>query len=391
MSDTFITHIKIGKVRNIVDLEIPLSKTQRQHLIVTGRNGCGKTSLLSALSRFFALILDGRVGTPIIIKGSDPNNAPHKYCTPSDSSEITFNQRLAVINDSKFMVAFFGAKREASTGIPSGIQQVNLKERYAPEERVNNVFVQYIVNLKAERSFARDDGDEESVRRIDAWFGRFEDRLRDLFECENLELVFDRQNFNFFIKIDGKEQFSLAELSDGYSAVISIVTEIMLRMEAAGSHAYDLEGVVLIDEVETHLHVELQKKILPFLCDFFPKIQFIISTHSPFVLSSVANAVICDLEKRIVTQDLSGYSYDALIESYFKSDKYSEILKGKVVLYEALADMPERSDREMDEYFELKHELTSLPKYLAPELDVKLKQIELRQGDRPLIFGNPRP
>jgi predicted ATP-binding protein involved in virulence len=212
-----------------------------------------------------------------------------------------------------------------------------------------------------------------------------------LFECENLELVFDRQNFNFFIKIDGKEQFSLAELSDGYSAVISIVTEIMLRMEAAGSHAYDLEGVVLIDEVETHLHVELQKKILPFLCDFFPKIQFIISTHSPFVLSSVANAVICDLEKRIVTQDLSGYSYDALIESYFKSDKYSEILKSKVVRYEALADMPERSDREMDEYFELKHELTSLPKYLAPELDVKLKQIELRQGDRPPIFGNPRP
>jgi predicted ATP-binding protein involved in virulence len=212
-----------------------------------------------------------------------------------------------------------------------------------------------------------------------------------LFECENLELVFDRQNFNFFIKIDGKEQFSLAELSDGYSAVISIVTEIMLRMEAAGSHAYDLEGVVLIDEVETHLHVELQKKILPFLCDFFPKIQFIISTHSPFVLSSVANAVICDLEKRIVTQDLSGYSYDALIESYFKSDKYSEILKSKAVRYEALADMPERSDREMDEYFELKHELTSLPKYLAPELDVKLKQIELRQGDRPPIFGNPRP
>jgi predicted ATP-binding protein involved in virulence len=378
MSDTFITHIKIGKVRDILDLEIPMSKSERQHLIVTGKNGCGKTSLLSALSRFFTLMLDGWVGTSII---PDQDNVPQEYRIQTDGAEITFNHNPVMIDNgknSKFMAAFFGAKREASTGIPSGIQQVNLKERYAPEERVNNVFVQYIVNLKAERSFARDDGDEESVRRIDAWFGRFEDRLRDLFECENLELVFDRQNFNFFIRIDGKEQFSLAELSDGYSAVISIVTEIMLRMEAAGSHAYDLEGVVLIDEVETHLHVELQKKILPFLCDFFPRIQFIISTHSPFVLSSVANAVICDLEKRIVTEDLSGYSYDALIESYFKSDKYSEILKSKVVRYEALADMPERSDREMDEYFELKHELTSLPKYLAPELDVKLKQIELK-------------
>jgi predicted ATP-binding protein involved in virulence len=377
MSDTFITNIKVVKVRDVVGLEIPLSVTERQHLILTGRNGCGKTSFLLALNK----LLDNLFSSSsnyweqfnLISPGSGKN-----LLLLVDDVEINFNHDYDLIKklkDGTFIFASFDSKRQARIEIPSGIKKVNLRNRYAPSDKINDTFVQYIVNLKAERSFARDDGDEESVRRIDAWFVQFESRLQDLFECENLELVFDRQHFNFFIKIDGKEQFSLAELSDGYSAVISIVTEIMLRMEAAGSHAYDLEGVVLIDEVETHLHVELQKKILPFLCDFFPKIQFIISTHSPFVLSSVANAVICDLEKRIVTQDLSGYSYDALIESYFKSDKYSELLKGKVVRYEALADMPKRSDDEMDEYFELKHELTNLPKYLAPELDIKIKQI----------------
>jgi hypothetical protein len=378
MSDTFITNIKAIKVRDVVGLEIPLSKTEKQHLILTGRNGCGKTSFLLAVNQLLGTVFSS-IG--VYPEGFIPPAIRENPFLLVDNIEINFNDNANLINkfkDDTFIFTSFDSKRQTRIEIPSGVTKIDLRNRRVPGGKINDIFVQYIVNLKAERSFARDDGDEESVRRIDAWFSRFEDRLRELFDCENLELVFDRQNFNFFIKIDGKEQFSLAELSDGYSAVISIVTEIMLRMEAAGSHAYDLEGVVLIDEVETHLHVELQKKILPFLCDFFPKIQFIISTHSPFVLSSVANAVVCDLEKRIVTRDLSGYSYDALIESYFKSDKYSELLGNKVVRYEALADMPERSDDEMDEYFELKHELTNLPKYLAPELDVKIKQIALK-------------
>jgi predicted ATPase len=296
-------------------------------------------------------------------------------------TKITFNSPndiLEKVGNADFIIAFFEAKRQTQIQVPSGINQVPLLERYSPDDKIGSAFVQYIVNLKAERSFARDDGDEEAVAKIDYWFTRFEKHLCNLFGDEDLKLVFDRKNYNFFIDVGGREQFSLSELSDGYSAVISIITEIMLRMEAARSSTYDLEGVVIIDEIETHLHVELQKKILPFLCDFFPRVQFIVSTHSPFVLSSIKNAVICDLENHMVTEDLSGYSYDTLIESYFRSDKYSDILKHKVARYEALADMPDKSNAEIDEYFELRDYLTDLPKYFARELDVKLKQIELK-------------
>lgn len=45
---------------------------------------------------------------------------------------------------------------------------------------------------------------------------------------------------------------------------------------------YNFEGVVLIDELEAHLHIELQRKILPFLTKFFPRVQFIISAHRIF-------------------------------------------------------------------------------------------------------------
>ena len=54
-------------------------------------------------------------------------------------------------------------------------------------------------------------------------------------------------------------------------------------MEKRHSRIYDVQGIALVDEIETHLHIDLQKKILPFLTNFFPKIQFIVTTHSPFV------------------------------------------------------------------------------------------------------------
>lgn len=48
--------------------------------------------------------------------------------------------------------------------------------------------------------------------------------------------------------------------------------------------AYEKEGIVLIDEIETHLHLELQRVILPILTTIFPNIQFVVTTHSPLFL-----------------------------------------------------------------------------------------------------------
>jgi predicted ATPase len=373
MSETFITHIQVKQVRNVSDLDIPLSEHERKHLIITGKNGSGKTSLLDAISHSFP--------TPPPI----PFPAPHCVGTVLDTEKINiqFNyidqgSNIFADPNSAFVIFSFAAQRKVEFSPPQSIQKIDLDTALLQRASLSRHFMQHIVNLKAERSFAKDEGDDQSAQAIDHWFLRFESRLKELFDAKDLELIFDRKNYNFLIKLEDQAPFGLSDLSAGYSAVVQIIAEIMLRMEAARSSAYDVQGIVLIDEIETHLHVELQKKILPFLCDFFPKIQFIVSTHSPFVLSSVENAVICDLQNRMVTEDLSGYSYDTLIESYFRSDKYSDVLKRKVARYEALADMPEKSDRELDDYHTLKHELSSLPKYLAPELEVKLQQIALR-------------
>ena len=121
----------------------------------------------------------------------------------------------------------------------------------------------------------------------------------------------------------------------------------------------------------------LQKIIFAFRTDFFPRVQFIITTHSPFILSSVKDAVIYDLETKTLTTDLSDYSYETLVESYFDVDKYSSEVKERVAEYEVLCKKTKLSDDEFLRKNDLKTELHSLPKFGAPELEVKLQQIEL--------------
>jgi predicted ATP-binding protein involved in virulence len=59
----------------------------------------------------------------------------------------------------------------------------------------------------------------------------------------------------------------------------------------------------------------------------FPNIQFILSTHSPFVISSIKNAVVYDLENQQCLEDVSAYSYEGIVEYYFNADMYSGKIK----------------------------------------------------------------
>ena len=143
---------------------------------------------------------------------------------------------------------------------------------------------------------------------------------------------------------------------------------------------YDFEGIVLIDEVETHLHIELQKKILPFLTEFFPRIQFIVTTHSPYVLNSISNAKVFDLERRVELEDLSMYSSDSLAEGYFGADEYSDKLKQMLERYVLLNEKSGLSEEERAERAKLRSELKNIPRGLSPEAadkfyDAKEQQI----------------
>ena len=105
-------------------------------------------------------------------------------------------------------------------------------------------------------------------------------------------------NFRFDgvkLTIDNKEGVSLPIeiLSDGVKSMFALVADIAYRCSKLNPHhelaSLSTSGVVMIDEIDMHLHPSWQQRVLKDLQTIFPKIQFIVSTHSPQVLSSVSN------------------------------------------------------------------------------------------------------
>ncbi|WP_316249837.1 AAA family ATPase [Acinetobacter guillouiae] len=192
-----------------------------------------------------------------------------------------------------------------------------------------NKLKQHLINIKVNQSLAfTEDNNQEQANKFQEWFNRFDDHLKFLFEDNNAHLVFYRQNFKFKISL-GNREFDFQSLSSGYLAIFEILSDLLVRSEFFEITPSEVHGIVLIDEIDAHLHISLQQKILPFFTNLFPHIQFIVSTHSPFVITSTNNdTVVYDISSdEIFEEDLSIYSHESIIKELFHVQDGNESLK----------------------------------------------------------------
>ena len=99
---------------------------------------------------------------------------------------------------------------------------------------------------------------------------------------------------------DGTGRLEIDQLSGGYRTMLVVAADLARRMAQGNPHLDDplqSEAVVLIDEVELHLHPSWQQTVLPDLRQTFPNAQFLVSTHSPQVLTTVEADCIFELER----------------------------------------------------------------------------------------------
>lgn len=404
----FISSLKINAVRHLKDVEIVVSDDGKmRHLILTGPNGSGKTSVLQALFRHLKLLvedrqlqhLDIRNNIGMCQKGRDDAHArgderqvrglanaltswEKQAASWWGEVEPVIANEKAVAEDfanRQFIVAYYADDRHEKFIAPQTPTRPKLEFAIA-ESKVKD-FLQFLVHLKIQQALAKNEGQNKDADAIERWFADFERILQSIFSDSTLRLAFDYKTYNFEMETEGK-RVSFTALSAGYSAALDIVADLILKMQTSNqlTRGFDMRGIVLIDEIETHLHLSLQKIILQILTRVFPNIQFIISSHSPFVINSVSNVTVFDLKSRERIEDLTEYSYEALAEGVFGVDLASGELKRRLDRMEELAAREALSDVERAELSRMADDFASIPNALAPaqKLRYEMLCVELR-------------
>jgi len=385
--------IEVESVRHLKDISIELSE-ERPHLILTGKNGSGKSSLLNAIMLFLTNGVQNKQLQNLVAYQqsitalenqlkTNPANAQTPQYTANLRHFKTAIQNIKngvnlifdntnIINEfdsGKYLLCHFSATRTLKNIGANNNQNYIPKNKYSISEKASTFLLQYLRDLRYNQLDAKDENDSDTSQKITDWFNNFRELLRTIFDDKELELIYDKSSKNFQIIQKDRLPFDFTTMSDGFSAIVDIIVELIIRMEKNKGQNYDVEGLVLIDEIETHLHLELQRQVLPILTNFFPKLQFIVTTHSPFVVNSISNALVYDMETRVSITDASDLSYKGLVENYFKIETgYSLIFEKKLSKFILLVDNKDSlSDTQKEELIDLYTELNKLTPLFSSE------------------------
>ena len=159
-----------------------------------------------------------------------------------------------------------------------------------------------------------------------------------------------------------EQELTLSQLSDGEKCYIALVCDIVRRLSLANPKKEILsgDGIVLIDEIDLHLHPSWEETVMPKLHSTFPNLQFIVSAHSPLVASNIQGKIYAVNDGKVLTlptifgldysqilQDWMGVSSEnkeiasliSLLQSYTKHNMEKQILAIRKKLEEMKVDL----------------------------------------------------
>jgi predicted ATP-binding protein involved in virulence len=181
------------------------------------------------------------------------------------------------------------------------------------------------------------------------------------------------------IFVKGEARLKYSQMSSGEKVFIALVADISRQMAMA--HPYSIDplkegsGIVLIDEVGLHLHPKWQRKIITKLIEVFPKIQFVVTTHSPLILHSVSKESI-----RVIR-----YGNIKKLDFYLKGfNSYgADFLRILNLVMNMDEIYPTEVQEKLDEYFDLIETDIQKAKENRKELEVLIdtEHPELLKGD----------
>ena len=322
--------------------------------VFMGVNGTGKSSVLDAISLYFIQLVEGITMHNIFRETYYETKKDIKIGT----EYATLNFRLEYPNLENLDLEILIKNRE-TVSLPNSDYRTILNYFHKIQEIKNNsedlpIFIHFQSKKEDERQIQKRKNTEFGSPRLIydnaffhsvdnfsdfvTWFKEEEDYEKDIiiakknFDAKNFRLEVIRRAISQFLQIldgnipfselrisreinqnqefksngkysltikKGTVEFELSQLSEGERTMLMIVCDIARRLTIANPHLknpLEGEGIVLIDEIDLHLHPQWQREVIPALLATFPNLQFIVTTHSPQVLSKVHKESIFILE-----------------------------------------------------------------------------------------------
>ncbi|MFA8451403.1 MAG: AAA family ATPase [Bacteroidales bacterium] len=379
-----LNKIELENFRKFKKLEVQLKAGVN---ILIGDNASGKTSILEAISiiigSFFSGINSRFAISPSISPTKDVSFIKNKegqlsrqYPTKLRAQgtvfdkEVIWNRELnsakgattkSGLSDLKVIIAENCNKKDLPVLAYYSTTRLQSDKNNSTSYKKDEIFEAYQNALNA----------KTSVNKFIKWFEN-EDRIsyQNKSNTFALDIVseaikhcipdckrvyYDARLGEIVIQNLNKEITLFSLMSDGYKMITSLVGDLSYRCSVLNAHLKEkclreTKGVVIIDEIETHLHPSWQQNIINELSRVFPKIQFVISTHSPIVLSAAKANVIGLDNNHSLEKSRKIYAYGRNLENIMVSeqgvyprlssiqnqiDRFYELIESKAGLEEA--------------------------------------------------------
>lgn len=385
MRITGLTVRNLGPFADLA-LEFPEGKddTLADVYLFVGENGTGKSTLLYALAAAVErdrgslgrLKTRGREGGWEVVI----DNSAGKVGISESSVSISGPQMDSRSNPATFFALVYGGNRDV------GRVEINSVTGADVEPYTNNLqfsttanmrqFAQWVANQWFTSAALRVQGrSDEADQGINA-LARVEKALHDV---TGLDLRFDVNARSRDVSIlVGSSRLSFEVLPDGLKSLLSWIGDLYARMDRlTWENDLPIEQrpfLLLLDEIDVHLHPTWQRKVLPIVQRLFPKAQIFATTHSPFVVGSAADARIYPLVRnpdgttRLMSPAEVGQGGEGTLIAGLTSRKglsYPAILR-QVFGIKELFDL--NTNEELKQFYALRNQVLSGDKTL-PELE----------------------
>jgi len=393
----------------------PKKKNQEKaeiHLF-TGQNGSGKSTILSIIAALVDELNQQKVRkdcsnyieihlSPKVDKLPLGHSAEFRNAITTELMMYTafqplmrYKSKVKSASETEYDFAMFAysGSRQINADKIRGIEELTsnpLHNALSFDNSTNpNELVQWVANMKTKEALALARSDNEKATKYKESISRIEKAISKVIN-KSIEFVLEDDPLNVVIKYEGIHlDFGL--LPDGLKSIISWMSDLLMRMDRLkwkdDLDPFKSSFILLLDEIDVHLHPEWQRQILPIVQSLFVNAQLFITTHSPFVVGSCDDVWIHNLklENHIIEPILSedSKSYETILKEIFGiNERFVQEVEDKLKVFRILRDKMFKDKYISEQYNE---ELLALIKYFDNQDSIEIQSIigaEIKQLER---------